>query len=193
METIKTVNDEKKALRQIIKAKKKELTTDDVRRKTESILSQLMIDEEYVNAKRIYTYVNYNQEVDTCMLIERAILDGKIVLVPRVDGDFMEFYQIESLEQLAPGAYGILEPVADCKMDTKHDGVMIMPGLAFDRKLHRIGYGGGFYDRYLQEYQEFYKIALCFDFQIVDEVPAQEFDIPVDCVISETMKFITNR
>lgn len=185
METSKTTHDAKKSLRALIKEQKKKLLPQDVDARTKQILEQLTNCKEYQLATRIYTYVNYNQEVNTTMLIQRAIKEGKQVLVPRVQGDVMEFYEIFDQNDLESGAYGILEPVSRCKADSIHSGMMIMPGLAFDRKHHRIGYGGGYYDKYLALHPDFYKIALCFDFQIVPCVPFEEQDIPVDCIISE--------
>ena len=79
--------------------------------------------------------------------------DGKEVAVPRVDGDgIMHFYYLRSLKDLEPGAFGIMEPRADCRICETEEGLLLMPGVAFDEQGHRVGYGGGYYDRYLEKH-----------------------------------------
>ena len=84
---------------------------------------------------------------------------GKSVWFPRVEGSEMNFYLAEQKEDLQPGAYGILEPTGEYKADG-YDGLLIMPGVAFDEECHRIGYGGGFYDKYLEKHSDLHTIAL---------------------------------
>jgi 5-formyltetrahydrofolate cyclo-ligase len=182
----------KKELRAYIKSQKEKLSPDEVFMRSQRVLQRLYEQECYQNTQNIYTYVNYNQEVCTKELIEQSLVRMKNVFVPKVFGDRMLFYKISSLDELEPGAYGILEPAVkslDLKDDRVEDtpcGLMIMPGLAFDRSGGRIGYGGGFYDRYLSEHSDFFKVALCFDFQIVDKIISEDFDIPVQMIISES-------
>lgn len=177
---------DKKTVRKLVRDQKRQLTKAQINERTEIILKNLYKMEFYKNAERIYLYVNYNQEVNTSILIDEGIKEGKEIFVPRVDGEEMEFYRIFSREELESGAYGILEPKKGCMSDEGHSGLMILPGLAFDKKHHRIGYGGGFYDRYLEKYPDFYKAALCYDFQVFEEIMTEELDIPVDIVISES-------
>ena len=177
---------DKKTVRKLVRDQKRQLTQAQINERTEKILNLLYKMEFYENAGRIYLYVNYNQEVNTSILIDEGLKEGKEIFVPRVDGEEMEFYRIFSREDLESGAYGILEPKKECMADKWHSGLMILPGLAFDKKHHRIGYGGGFYDRYLEKYPDFYKAALCYDFQVFEEIMTEELDIPVDMVISES-------
>lgn len=176
---------DKKSIRQMIREQKKQLTFKEVEKRSVRILDRFYQSSVFKESGKIYTYVNYNQEVQTQLLIARALSLGKQVFVPRVENDDMDFYAIHSPENLSPGAYGILEPGKDCIKDTAPSGLMIMPGLAFDRSGRRIGYGGGFYDRYISRYPDFKKIALCFDFQIFHEIKTEAFDIPVDGICSE--------
>jgi 5-formyltetrahydrofolate cyclo-ligase len=108
----------------------------------------------------------------------------------------MKFIQIKSLDELAEGYYGILEPKRDEPVwdDKESDGtenitaaetLCIMPGLAFDKHFNRIGYGGGFYDKFLQKYDSIYRIALCFECQIVDEIEAEDTDIKPNMIITD--------
>ena len=102
---------------------------------------------EYEAASCVYCYVDYNHEVQTWPIMEQAIKDGKRVAVPRVDGTAMDFYYIASREDLEAGYFGIMEPKHGLPMAEERDALFLMPGVAFDRAHHRVGYGGGFYDR----------------------------------------------
>ena len=98
---------------------------------------------------------------------------------------YMEFVRINSYDDLQDGYMGIKEPVSD-DYEIPQDGLLVMPGLAFDVTLNRIGYGGGFYDRYLvKNGDRYYKTAICFDYQVLDDIPAEEFDIRPDMIITD--------
>ena len=99
---------------------------------------------------------------------------------------YMEFVRIQSLDHdLQDGYMGIKKPVSD-DYEIPQDGLLVMPGLAFDVTLNRIGYGGGFYDRYLvKNGDRYYKTAICFDYQVLDDIPAEEFDIRPDMIITD--------
>ena len=145
----------------------------------------LMKQEEYKKSKNIYVYVNYNQEVITTDIIKKSLAVGKNVYIPKVYDDVILFHQIRSYEDdLAPGAYGILEPTNNSP-DKLRDGLLIMPGLAFDKKFHRIGYGGGFYDKYLALPNSHIKLAIAYDFQVLKQIEADEFDMKVDVIITQ--------
>ena len=89
------------------------------------------------------------------------------------------------MDELEPGYMGIMEPVSD-EHEVPDGGLMIMPGIAFDNERNRIGYGGGFYDRYLSEHMnDYYKTAICFDYQVVESIQADEFDIKPDKIITD--------
>lgn len=136
----------------------------------------------YQQAKTIYGYLPYNQEVRTVPMLERALLDGKRVAVPKVYGDEMKFIYLDDLSLVEKGYAGIPEPIADTPIADDPTALVLMPGLAFDREGHRIGYGGGFYDKFLAKEPNHPTVALCYAFQMVEELPTDEFDIPVDCV-----------
>ena len=182
----------KKELRKFIKLQKEKISPEEVMVRSKKVFNKLYEQNCYKENSNIYTYVNYNQEIYTKELIEHSINCGKNVYVPKVFGDKMLFYRIGSLNELQSGAYGILEPVAteydlnDERVMNNPSGLMIMPGLAFDKNHNRIGYGGGYYDRYLCEHTDFFKVALAFDFQIVENIETDNFDIPVQMVITES-------
>ena len=165
--------------------------------------------EEYRDAEVILAYVSYKSEVDTMMLIQKALEDGKYVFAPKVSGNEMEFWQISSLEDLREGYRGIREPVQGvsfpdwikshiCKV------MMWMPGVVFDRERHRIGYGGGFYDKYLNRLSraskqtvssgqqrlyigqfELTTAALAYRCQVLERIPHEEHDGKPDFLITE--------
>lgn len=178
-------NTDKKELRRIIKEMKNNLELEEIVYKSNEIIKKLIESEEYKKSNKIYVYVNYNQEVITADLIEKALADKKEVLVPKVYGEVMKFHKIKAMSELAPGAYGILEPVND-DIDEQPYGLMLLPGLAFDKKGNRMGYGGGFYDKYLEANKNFIKVALAYDFQLLDiTLPHEEHDIGFDVIITE--------
>ena len=174
---------DKKELRSFIKAQKRSMTAEQIEEKSRLLTEQFLQTELYKNAKTIYGYLPYNQEVRTVPLLEQAIRDGKKVAVPKVYGEEMRFIYITDLLRTEKGFGGIPEPVDDAPVANDTDALVLMPGLAFDAKGHRIGYGGGFYDRFLQQEPDHPTLALCYDFQMLPSIETEEHDIPVDCVL----------
>lgn len=175
---------DKKMARQYVKNIKKSMSEEDVLSRSKSVIEKIYKLEEFKENVNILTYVNYNQEVVTKDFINECIACGKNVYVPKVYGKEMKFHKINSLDDLKPGAYGILEPVNECS--DVDSGFMVMPGVAFDKKLNRAGYGGGYYDRYLEKHTNIYKAAVCFDFQIVDNIQMEKFDLKPDVLVAES-------
>ena len=177
----------KKEIRKYIKNIKSLMDSQEVMEKSNRIQNLLMEQEEYKKAESIYIYVNYNQEVITTDIIKKSLSFGKNVYVPKIQKDVIKFHQIRSFEEdLALGSYGILEPTIELPDDLR-DGLLIMPGLAFDMEFHRIGYGGGFYDKYLSLPNSHIKLALAYDFQILDAIATDEFDMKVDIIITQDL------
>ncbi len=151
-----------------------------------AILNSLQQSLIYQSSKCLYCYVDYNHEVGTGGILEDAWKAGKKVYVPKVLGKDMEFFEIKSFSELEPGCKGILEPKENPeKKASGEEGLMILPGVAFDERCHRIGYGGGFYDRYLAAHPNLRRIALAFSYQIYKEVVWEEFDISPEIIITE--------
>ena len=117
---------------------------------------------------------------------------GKSVWFPRVEGSEMNFYLVEQKEDLQPGAYGILEPTGEYKADG-YDGLLIMPGVAFDEECHRIGYGGGFYDKYLEKHPDLHTIAVAFELQMYRELPFEEHDIKPEKLLQKSISIHWNQ
>jgi len=174
---------DKKELRRMIRLKKEAMTEAEILNKSRDLTEKFLKTEEYLNAKTIYGYLSYNQEVRTEEILRNALRDGKRVAVPKVFNDEMRFIYISDLEQIAPGYKGIPEPIADRPIAEDGCALVLMPGLAFDPNGARMGYGGGFYDKFLSREPSHKTVALCYDFQVLDILPTEEFDIPVDKVI----------
>ena len=174
---------DKKTLRKQIREQKRAMTPEQIATASEKLVQMFLGTELYRQAETIYGYLPYNQEVRTVPLLQQALADGKRVAVPKVYGDEMKFIYMTDLTQVAEGYAGIPEPIADDPVADNPTALVLMPGMAFDTQGHRIGYGGGFYDRFLAEEPNHPTIALCYDFQMVEDLPTEEFDIPVDCVL----------
>jgi 5-formyltetrahydrofolate cyclo-ligase len=174
----------KQAIRKQIFAARKTVSDAEVEAWSRQITERTAALTEFVQAKRILAYADYNHEVMTRFLIEAAWQAGKEVAVPKVVGKDMQFYLLKDFSQLEPGYFGIPEPAAGELTDWE-EALMIMPGVAFDRQNHRVGYGGGFYDRYLEKHPRIGRLAVAFDFQILPEVPVEPTDIFPQWIVTE--------
>ena len=174
---------DKKELRRSIRDRKRAMSEAEIVQRSEKLAELFYASEAYKNAKTIYGYLPYNQEVRTVPMLEQALRDGKRVAVPKCYGDEMRFIYLEDLSQVEKGYCGIPEPIADGPVAHDPTALVLMPGLAFDPEGHRLGYGGGFYDRYLSAEPGHPTVALCYDFQLLPHLDTEEFDIPVDTVL----------
>ena len=176
---------DKKALRHEMARKKKAMTPEEIDRCSADLARQLFAHPLYQKAKSLYCYLSYNQEVRTMPILEQAIRDGKRVAVPKVlsGGSRMAFLWLDDLQAVAPGYYDIPEPIADGPEADDPAALVIMPGLAFDRAGNRMGYGGGFYDRFLAQHPGHPTIALCYGFQMLPHLETEAHDLPADDVI----------
>ena len=151
----------KKAIRREIAARRKAAEESFLREASQKIAETVVALPEFQEASCIYTYIDYNHEVETRPVIEAAWRAGKKVAVPKVEGKNMTFYLLEDYGQLKGGYCGIPEPERGIPADCP-DALMIMPGVAFDPFCKRVGYGGGFYDRYLEKIRRTEKWLLLF-------------------------------
>lgn len=154
------------------------------------ITQKLLATSEYAEATTVLTYVSVLSEVSTRMFVECALRDGKTVAVPRcLPGHRLEFVAITSLDQLVPAPFNLLEPAKDLSALTEgqmNDTICIVPALLVDTKGHRLGYGAGFYDRFLSTYSG-KKICLAYQQNLSKTMlPHTAFDVPVDTVITES-------
>lgn len=154
------------------------------------ITQKLLATSEYVEATTVLTYVSVSSEVSTRMFIESTLRDGKTVAVPRcLPGHCLEFVAIASLEQLVAAPFNLLEPAKELPAvteDQKNNSICIVPALLIDTKGYRLGYGAGFYDRFLSTYPG-KKICLAYQQNLSrTTLPHTAFDVAVDVVITES-------
>lgn len=175
----------KKDIRKKIFAARKACTEEQITAWSQVITERVVNLPAFRRAEKVLVYADYNHEVITRYLIEEAWKAGKEVAVPKVVGKDMVFYKLTDFSQLEPGYYGIPEP-SKGEIAEWPEALMIMPGVAFDKNNNRLGYGGGFYDRFLEKHPEIERVAVAFSFQIVPEVPVEPTDICPQIVVTET-------
>lgn len=174
---------DKKALRAQIREMKRAMSPEQIQKKSEKLGEMLFASQLYQKASTIYGYLPYNQEVRTTFMLEHALKQGKKVAVPKIFGDEMRFIYLEDLSSVEKGYSGIPEPIEDGPVARDEKALVLVPGLAFDAKGNRMGYGGGFYDKFFAQEPEHPTIALCYSFQMVEEIPVEAYDVPVDQVL----------
>lgn len=187
---------EKDKIRAEILKQRDQLTEQQLTSASTQIMEKLHNLAEYQNADIFLCYADYRGEVQTKEIITELLQLGKEVYLPKVMGEDMLFFQVKSLSELKEGYKRIMEPDATAERLLDHvkreqKVFMIMPGVAFDRQCNRIGYGKGYYDRYLENVHPDVTAALALSLQIVQNIPANAFDIRPDYVITE--KFILQK
>lgn len=177
---------DKNLIREEMKKKRRMLTAEEITRKSESICNTLFMQEQFVNTKTAAVYLSSFREVDTAEIVKRLFEQNKRVVVPvsNTDTETITLSYLDSLSELKKGAYGILEPETVKPVDENEPDLIIVPGIAFDRQCRRIGFGKGYYDKLLKSTQAF-TVGLCYEFQLLGEIPADSHDIPMDMVITE--------
>lgn len=214
--TVKERAAEKKRIRLAALARRDDLAAEERRNYSGRIVKNLTSLPCYREADALLTYISFRSEVDTFPLTERAFADGKAVFAPKVLGKEMDFYRIFSVDDLEAGYRGILEPAGGQTIEewmidreSQRPILICMPGAAFDRARHRVGYGGGFYDRYVSRFlqhgadtdaavqpqagadsaghlqRKVTTAALAYDCQVFEKIPWETHDICPMCVVTE--------
>ncbi len=179
----------KKIIRQETLDKRRNLGKTYHKNSSKKIISSILNSSYYKNANTIMTFISFSDEVDTHDFIKHAIDDGKKVVVPVTFPKTKELKpsHIKDFNELELGYYNILTPKEAFIrfIDPKEIDLVIVPGVAFDKYGYRVGYGGGYYDRFLSGLSDIVKIGIAFEVQIIDKVPKDSFDIPVDFIFTE--------
>ncbi len=156
------------------------------------IYEALLLEPAYQEADVILAYMSFSSEVDTHFLIEGALKAGKRVAIPKCENHkTLRFYYITGKEQTAPGAFGILEPTTKKAVDPE-DGkkyLCLLPGVAFDENCYRLGYGGGYYDRFLTKYPKIPRIMLAYELEKTEELLPEGTDVPAQVVLTEVRRY----
>ena len=184
----------KKVLRKNILEERDRLDLSQKENWDDLIKQTLMESRVFKDCKNIFIYIGFGSEIDTSKYILQFLSLKKNVLVPRTDikTKSMEAVQIYNLEDLVEDKYGILEPKND-KIATRKDNIdlIILPGVAFDATGNRVGYGGGYYDRFLEGLNKnILKVVLCYNFQLVESIETEKHDIKADYIITEQRSII---
>jgi len=178
----------KRELRDAVERKRRSLSQDWVQSKSDIIIGNLKKLPEFQSAKMIHSYVAWRNEVNTHGLIRELLQEGVRVVVSIVDfiNHALQHSEIKRFEDLKGGTFGILEPPKELilPIPLSELDLIIVPGVAFDLRGHRIGFGGGYYDEFLNKVYAI-KVGLSFHFQIVDKIPIRGQDERVDIIISE--------
>ena len=180
----------KKNFRKIIQDRRDNLLIPFRKKASKAIAEKFFNTAYYINSNSILIYYPFRSEVDTTIVIKKALKDGRNIILPRISGLRLElFYVDDPKKQLKKGVYDIMEPnTVLCRKARISDiDLAIVPGVGFDKNLNRLGYGGGFYDKLLLCIPKgVKKIAFCFDIQVIDRIPVSKDDIKVDLLITDT-------
>jgi 5-formyltetrahydrofolate cyclo-ligase len=185
---------DKKTIRKTKLKLREQLAKEDIYNKSRVITQRLIETDRFVSSNVIMCYINFKNEVDTNLIIKCCMDMGKTVALPRVTAEQQDLKVItpyiisDAKNDLGKGSYGIFEPIPSktLKIDSCDIDLVIVPGVAFDFRKYRIGYGAGFYDRFLKTTRpDCLKVGFSFEIQIIDNIPCGVYDIPMDMVITE--------
>ena len=184
---MQSISDEKKALRRQYIALREALKPKLYASKCDRIADAVIASELFSEAKNILLYSPIRKEADTVKLFRTALCSGKKVYFPRVaEGGNMEFLRVSSQNSLVLGSFGIREPAPGSEeLCDFQDTLAVTPLVAASRDMYRLGYGGGYYDRFFALHGEVKKLGICFNFQLVDSLPTEPTDIRLDAVVTE--------
>lgn len=182
--------EEKKILRNKILSIRDSLNKNEKEIMDNEIFNKLKNTELYKNARNIFIYISFSNEINTINIIKKALEDKKDVFIPKIykADRSMKAIKLNSFDDLKKNSMGILEPIDDSKYIEKENiDLIVVPGVVFDKDCNRIGYGGGYYDRYLKDiaYKN-NKVVLAYDLQVIDKIESEEHDIKVDYIITNS-------
>ncbi|HUG20645.1 MAG TPA: 5-formyltetrahydrofolate cyclo-ligase [Planctomycetaceae bacterium] len=186
---------EKQSIREKIRSLR--IALDSRPERSQRILDRLITLPQYRSAKTVLAYVGHRSEVQTLPLIEQRLRDSEPTAVPWCEDGRLRLFRLESLDDLETGSFGIYEPRRDLRNESSRNvqlsdiDVILVPGIAFDRSGGRLGQGKGYYDKLLQDARpRSTLIGLAFDCQVVDVVPREPHDVPLDLVVTESATIV---
>lgn len=184
------MKNKKMLMRKVFLEKRGSIDPDQKKQLDDEILKNFTNRLFYKEAENIFIFVSFDNEVDTHGIITKALEEGKKIYVPKIKSKDrgMEIFRIKSMDDLEEGYFGVLEPLDESEKITGDDlDLIVVPGIAFDREGHRLGYGGGFYDRFFQNLtKEIPKIALGYNVQVAEEIVREKHDEKINGLITET-------
>ena len=179
------VNQQKTETRKILKSTRASIPEATRMDAANSITEQILRLDEIRDARTIFIYISYASEVHTHALIKALLAAGKTLAVPKiVKSDDMQAETFSSWEDLVPGELGILTPTDSTPCNGPFD-VAITPGLGFTLSGQRMGFGRGYYDKWFAQNKVRHKIALAFEVQLINEMPVEDTDVPMEKIVTE--------
>lgn len=174
----------KKQIRSRLRQRRESLSLEQMGSLSAEICRKLEEQPWFFQTETICFYYPLGTETNLLPLAEKALALGKTAAFPRVEGKEMEFYKAASLEEFQEGSFHVMEPVS--RIPAAEPGrTVLVPGLGFDRRGNRMGYGGGYYDRYFARYPECFKIGIAYEVQLVEGLEPEMHDISMDAVVTE--------
>lgn len=171
--------------RQFLRAHRDSLTQEEVLEKSRQMTQTLINSDLFQKSSSVFAYLDVRNEVSTRFLIEHCFTIGKPVFVPVTRENDMFFSKLENFSDLIEAAYGIPEPAHPAAAEPDKNSLIIVPGIGFDKCGNRIGYGAGFYDKYLSCRTFMHSVGICFEIQLTDELPTEETDVQMDSILTE--------
>ena len=183
----------KRALRAEILDRRRGLSPQQVSCQSLALQSRLLALPEFMRAQVVALYAPIHHEVETSAVALEALAVGKTLLYPAVEGSDMQFRQVQGLDELTPGRYGIPEPCGTAWEPQRAD-LIVVPGVAFDLSGRRIGYGKGYYDRSLHRLEGTGRlVGFCYDFQLFEEIVGEPHDVTMDIIVTESRVVRVNK
>ena len=183
----------KAQLRKQIKAKRNAIDETERRIYSVQICNCLCKQPWYADSNTILVYSAIQSEVDLSLFSEQAKKDGKVLYFPKVFGEEMEFFRIDEAVQLQKGAFSVMEPNVDefalQPYQSDIGAPVLVPGVAFSKRGERIGYGKGYYDRYISAHPELFPVGICFSCQLLDRIPTEHQDIAMHQIVTEKQAY----
>lgn len=178
----------KNEIRNKLLEQRKSFSHEELQEKNSLIFEKLFSLQEFSRANNIGVYISFNNEADTRKIIEKLLSENKNVFAPVMDfgNEHFSYAKLSSLENLTENKYGVLEPTEKNSVEASEIDLFLVPGAAFDSQRNRIGWGKGYYDKFFNKNKpRGKKIGLFFEFQLIKEVPTDEFDVKMDFIITE--------
>lgn len=183
-------------LRKRIKEKRNALSETERTSYSAQICNRLREQSWYANAHMILVYSAIQSEVDLSLFCAQARKDGKILYFPKVFGEEMEFFRVDDTAQLVAGAFSVMEPnieeFALSSYPSDAGAPVLVPGVAFSESGGRIGYGKGYYDRYISAHTNLFPVGICFECQLLDMIPAEPQDIAMQQIVTEKQVYLND-
>jgi 5-formyltetrahydrofolate cyclo-ligase len=183
-----TIEKLKSVFRENVKTQRAQVSPEAAQEAAISLWTQLKEESFFQKAQTIAAFCSIGTEIDTMPLLEEILKSGKNLYLPKTDKTktLIEFHPVLDLKTLIPGRFDILEPPEGAILQPEEIDLILVPGLAFDSRGHRLGYGQGFYDRFLKMIKPgCFTLGVAYSFQIIDKTPNIEHDIPVNAVLTE--------